>query len=182
MTDTYTYRIDNTNVLVSVSDNWDRFAVDNAGGDPATAERFIGKSLDQFIDDDETRSLYALVLDSVRVNNRPVAFAFRCDSPAERRFCELRILPCADGSIDFESSILRTEPREPVPLLESDVAGAPDDFLKCCSTCKRIAIGDAEWIEIEQAMQRLKLDERERTPRLSHGLCADCHERIVASL
>jgi len=182
MPESYHYRIDRDNILVSVSENWSRFAMDNGGEASATETSVIGRALDQFIEDDETRALYALILDSVRDSDRPIAFRFRCDSPARRRFCELRIMPDADGSVDFESRILRTESREPVPLLQADARHDAEELLKACSTCKRIAVGDAEWIEIEQAVQRLKLDQRERTPRISHGLCADCHERIIASL
>lgn len=178
----YSYRIDRDDILVSVSENWSRFAIDNAGEASVSATSLIGRALDEFIEGDDTRALYALVLDSLRGSNRPVAFRFRCDSPAERRFCELTITPGADGSVDFESRILRTESREPVRLLQADVTRDADEFLKACSVCKRIAVGDDDWIEIEHAMQRLKLDERERTPRLTHGLCADCHARMIASL
>jgi len=180
--ETFTYRIDRDDILVSVSDNWTGFAVENAGDASVSTTSVIGRALDDFMEDDETRSLYALVLGSVRNSTRPVAFRFRCDAPAERRFCELTIKPDTDGSVDFESRILRTESREPVALLRTDVQRETDEFLKACSVCKRIAVGDDEWIEIEPAMQRLKLDEREQAPRITHGLCTDCHARIIASL
>lgn len=182
MPECYHYRIDRGNILVSLSENWDRFASDNAGKAPVTATNVVGRELDQFIEDDETRALYALILDSVRGSNRPVAFRFRCDSPDERRFCELRITPDADGSIDFESRILHTESRPPVPLLQAGARRDENEILKACSTCKRIAVSDDEWLEIEQAIECLELDKRERTPRISHGICADCHRTIVASL
>lgn len=182
MAEIFNYRIDRNNILVSVGDNWGRFAIDNAAEDSVLPDNVIGRSLDTCIEDDDTRALYALVLDSVRGSNRPVAFGFRCDSPATRRFCELRITPCADGSVDFESAILRTESREPVFLLQTDVPRDPDVFLKTCSTCKRVAAGGEGWIEIEQAMQRLNLADRERPPRISHGMCADCYKTIIESL
>ena len=181
MSENYSYRIDHDNILVSVSENWNRFAADNAGASASAAD-VVGRALDQFIADDDTRALYAMIIDRVRGSDRPVAFRFRCDSPAKRRFCELRIMPGADGSVDFESRIFLCEPREPVALLQADVRRDPDEFLKACSACKRIALNDTEWIEIEQVMHRLGLDQRERTPRISHGLCTDCHQRIVASL
>lgn len=182
MPESYKYRIDRDDIVVFVSDNWTRFAVDNAAGAQASATSVVGRALHEFIDGEETCSLYALVLDSIRCSNRPVTFRFRCDSPAERRFCEMKITPGTDGSVDFESRILQTESRQSVPLLHSDVRRDPDKFLKACSACKRIAMDNGEWIEIEQAMQRLKLGELERAPRISHGLCAGCHESIIASL
>lgn len=182
MTETYTYRIDRENNLVSVGENWRRFAVENAGAASMMPDSLIGKALDFYIEDEETRALYAMVLDSVRRSNRPVAFDFRCDAPAERRFCELRIMPRPDGSVDFESRIVRTETREPMLLLDPAEPRDPDEFLKACSTCKRIAMGESQWVEIEQAMPLLRLNERARTPRITHGLCEECHERIVASL
>lgn len=182
MPESYNYRIDRNNVLVSVSENWDRFLADNAGAASASAAEVVGRALDQFIADEDTRSLYALVLDSARRSNRPIAFRFRCDSPTERRFCELRVSAGSDGTVDFESRIFRTEQRRPVPLLQAEGPRDRDEFLKTCSMCKRIAVNDSEWIEIEAAMGRLRLDRRERTPRITHGMCADCHAGIVASL
>ena len=182
MPESYNYRIDRDNILVSVSGNWDRFSAENAGADSVSAAEVVGRALDEFIADDDTRSLYALVLDGVRGSNRPIAFRFRCDSPTQRRFCELRISPGDDGAVDFESRIPMTERRRPVPLLQADEQSDRDEFLKACSMCKRIAVNDAEWVEIEAAIGRLHLDRRERTPRITHGLCADCHAGIVASL
>ncbi|HKL50465.1 MAG TPA: hypothetical protein VJ908_04800 [Wenzhouxiangellaceae bacterium] len=181
MPESFNYRIDRDNVLVSVSENWNSFAADNAGASMSAAD-VVGRALDQFIADEETRALYALVLDSVRGSNRAIAFRFRCDSPTERRFCELRISAGGDGSVDFESRILLTESRHPVPLLEADEQRDPDEFLKACSVCKRIAADQSEWIEIEAAMERLQLDQRQRIPRITHGLCADCHAGIIATL
>lgn len=182
MSESFTYRVDPNDILVSVSDNWEDFAADNSGAASSAPESVVGRPLETFIEDDETRSLYALVLDSVRRKRRPMAFEFRCDAPAERRFCELRIKPCDDGSVDFESRILRTEAREHVPLPKVDDQRNDGQFLKACSLCKRVEVKRAAWVEIEQAMQDLELNRRERAPRITHGLCADCHERILASI
>ena len=43
----------------------------------------------------------------------------RCDSPGERRFCDLRIAPAGGGLVDFESRALRREARDAVHVLET---------------------------------------------------------------
>ena len=182
MTERFEYRVDRNNVVISVSDNWRAFAADNNGKASVMPEHVVGMPLEDAIADDETRALYALVINSVRRNNRPVVFDFRCDAPAERRFCEMRVTPGDDGSVDFESTTVRTEPRKPASLLQAEVPRSETEFVKVCSACGRVPDEEGRWMELEQAIRHLNLTGRERMPRISHGLCEDCHWKVLEAL
>lgn len=173
---TYRYRIDADNVVVDVSDNWEEFASDN-GAESCMPDDVIGAPLESFIADGETWNLFEIVIGNVRRRNRTVEFRVRCDAPDERRFCELRIAPTDGDELEFTSRILRTEERKPVRALSPGEADDEARILKICSICQR-ARPDEEWMEIEDALARLAST---ATPRLSHGLCPDCFEQVVAS-
>ena len=182
MSERFEYRVDRNNVVISVSDNWETFAADNCGNASAMPEHVLGKPLEDAIADDDTRALYELVLNSVRRHNRPVVFEFRCDAPGERRFCEMRITPGDNGAVDFESTINRTELREPAILLQAEAPRSEKDFVKVCSACGRVPDEKGRWMELEQAIRHLNLTGRERMPRISHGLCEACHHRVLEAL
>jgi hypothetical protein len=45
--------------------------------------------------------------------------------------------------------------------------------------CKKIAVSDSEWQEIEIAMVTLNLFEKERLPQITHGLCPSCYDKAM---
>lgn len=180
--ESYRYRIDADGVVVDVGGDWTAFCDDNAGGAGCLPARVIGTPLRQCIADWATWNLYELLIDSVRTRQRPVTVPIRCDSPGERRFCDLRIAPADGGHVDFESRLLRREARDAVHVLETGRPRADDRHLKVCSVCKRAEVATGRWVELEDAERELRLFDRERLPRVSHGLCPDCHARLVEAM
>ena len=177
----YIHRIDKNEIIVSVSDNWLSFAEENFGANSCNPENVVGSSLWDFIHDPETVHLYEIILKKVRGHQRAATFPFRCDSPEERRFLILSVVPMMDDAIEFISSVSRTEARESIELLKSDIERS-DEFVRICSMCKKIAISDEEWIEIEIAMQELKLFEKDVLPNLTHGVCHSCYDAAMAEI
>jgi hypothetical protein len=179
--DTFIYRIDSTDTIVSVSDNWHVFADANAWGGAVRPEDVVGHKLWEFIDDHETRHLHQELFRRARSGTHSRPIPFRCDSPRERRFLELLIVALPDGSIQITSTILRTEPRSPVSLLDAGSPRSPD-MVTVCSMCKKIRVSPQQWAEIEDGVARLRLFEADRMPRLTHGLCHSCYEAAMADL
>lgn len=177
----YSYRIDGTDMIVRLSENWSEFAARNHGLEGCDHCVVVESRLWDFIEGDEVRLLYGILLERIRRDGRPLRLFYRCDSPTERRFLSLEMVPHPDGEVDFHSSLLRTEPRESVRLLESD-APRSEAFLKVCSLCKRFILPDGNWVEVEEAVQRLQLFDTARLPRLSHGLCPACYAAAVERL
>jgi len=181
MHETYSYKVDKNDIIVEVSENWRLFAEQNFGVPTCLPENVLGSSLWNHIYGLETQYLYKIILEKVRKNKRRVSFPFRCDSPEKRRFLRLSIIPIDDGSINFISEIIKEELRESVDLLRPGKEKS-DEFIKMCSMCKRIAITDIEWEEVEIAIKKMKLFEMEFVPQLTHGLCTSCYQVAMAEL
>jgi hypothetical protein len=163
-----------------VSDSWTHFALDN-GSPHLVSERVIGRPLLKFVSDPETRHLYQILLERVRATGTPCVVTLRCDSPSLRRFLRLLMSPLSGQEIQFLSHTLRTEPRESVALLDPG-ANRSNEFLVMCSWCKQIRHPQGRWIEVEEAVEQLGLFSLDTLPTLSHGMCPDCHAKVIKSL
>jgi hypothetical protein len=79
------------------------------------------------------------------------------------------------------SARLRSEEErdEPQPLLDPEVPRG-GETLVMCGWCDRFEVG-GEWVEVEEAARRLELFNRPELPPLSHGICPDCNELLLAA-
>ncbi len=178
--ETIIYRIDNKNIIDRLSDNWQIFAEENFGGEICKPINVIGSPLFDFITGLETKYLYKIILRRARDRMRASTFGYRCDSPEKRRFLDLSIIPLKHKAVEFWSQVVRTESRETVVLLKNDIERS-DEIVRICSMCKKIAVSDTEWAEVESAIIKLKLFEKERMPKLTHGLCQSCYDKIMTT-
>jgi hypothetical protein len=179
--ETYKYGVDRNDILVRLSDNWQSFSDENGGGEGCYPQNIIGSSLWRHVCEWQTRNLYEIILQRVREHNHRATFSFRCDSPEKRRFLTLAVIPEEEASIAFESTIINTELREPVALLNGGIKRS-EEFLRICSMCKRIAISATEWVEVEIAVQQLGLFQKLIMPQLTHGVCQSCFDAAMAEL
>ena len=179
--DVLIYRIDSTDTIVSVSENWSTFADANAWGGFLRPEDVVGHKLWDFIQDSETQYLYREVFRRVRGGISSRTIPFRCDSPSERRYLELHIVALPDEQIEITSNILRTVPRSPISLLKADTS-ISTDFVTVCSMCKKIKVSPRQWTEIEEALADLRLFEVDEMPQLTHGLCHSCFQVAMEEL
>ena len=177
---TYGHSVDKNDRIVAVSENWQAFAEENLGA-TCFPEKIIGSSLWDHIRDPETKHLYEIILQKVREHHCQATFPFRCDSPEKRRFLELSVIPMEDGSVDFVSRKIKTEARKPVELLRSGIVRS-NESIRICSMCKKIALSETEWSEVEIAVQEMKLFERKVLPQITHGVCEPCYDTVMAEL
>ena len=176
----FIYRVDAQNRLTDANAAWYDFAREN-GSHALDSGSVIGCSLWDFISDPETRHLFEIVLTKVRRTGKPVTLSYRCDAPDLRRFMELEIRPGAEAAVEFCSRIVRQETRPHVSLLD-DTAARADTFLAMCAWCKKVALPDDSWVEVEQAVEHLKLFEGPVLPQISHSICPPCKSEIDRSL
>lgn len=172
---TIAYRIDDSDIIVYVDDNWDSFARSN-DAPTLTAEAVLGHSLSDFITDPAIRHLYDLLFAQARQRQKLLSVPLRCDSPDLRRYLELTIQPNAANYLSLYSRTLRVEPRDPVALLDSQTERC-DKFVIICSWCKKVAVED-QWYEIEAATIHLNL--LAEVPQLTHGMCQSCHDDFIS--
>ena len=93
---------------------------------------------------------------------------------------ELRVSSQGHGTVRCESRLIREEPRETVPLLDEAVS-RNDACIRMCSWCKNVAV-DEGWVEVEEAVARLRLFETDVLPQITHGVCDACSRRIRGRL
>jgi hypothetical protein len=177
----YVYRIDGQDRIVSVSGNWLAFAEENHAGNTCHPDRVLGRFIWDFVAGEPTRHLYEMVLQKVRATLKPIRIKFRCDAPDERRFCHLVIIPLAAGVLDCYSRVSTTELRPTVRLLDVHTPRA-SALIRMCSVCKRVALSDDQWLEVEDAITALKLFDVPRLPHITHAVCPDCLREVAVEL
>ena len=171
----FTYVINADDKIDGVSSEWLQFARENQASH-LNAETVIGRSLFEFMSNEETRHLYGMILERVRQSESEVVLSFRCDGPSVRRYMELDVSPMAGGHVQFRSWVVREEERETVPLFDS-LSWRSEEFLMVCSWCKRVEV-EADWLEVEDAVERRELFSQTRLPQISHGICPECSTQL----
>jgi hypothetical protein len=172
------YRLNDVDEIVFVNHEWDQFAAANAG-ERASSGCVLHRPLWDFIVDQTTQQLYRDVLKRIR-EGRSLRFRFRCDSPTCRRFMEMDVAPSECGGVEFRTRTLSVERRPAQALLETRRVPT-EELLRACAWCKRIDVGGM-WAEVEEAVARLRLFERDRLPMVTHGICQACYEEMARTL
>ncbi|WLD59031.1 hypothetical protein NFC81_04405 [Salinispirillum sp. LH 10-3-1] len=154
------------------------FAQTNDGAELMRPE-ILGQSLWDSITDPETCMIYQKIVARVR-EGRLASFTLRCDGPECRRLLEMKISAVPDGSVEFESRTIRVEDRDPVALLSRNIPRSTE-LLRVCAWCNRIDVGfgSNDWVEIEDATERLQLFELAKLPQLTHAMCEACSESMT---
>jgi hypothetical protein len=126
------------------------------------------------------RKLQRLLLRRVRGEAGAVELPFRCDAPTARREMDIRIAPTSGGRlVHFRARLRRQETRKFQPLLDPR-ADRGEGMIEMCGWCDRFLV-DVEWVEVEQAAARLQLFRQPGPPTISHGICPDCSEMLLAA-
>jgi len=95
---------------------------------------------------------------------------------------DIQITADRTGRVVLFSARLRSEePRsEPQPLFDPSVPRDDADFLPMCAWCDRFLV-DGEWVEVEEAAERLELFRRSVLPTLDHGICPRCGGTLLSA-
>jgi hypothetical protein len=169
------YDLDEKNRIAATGGDWNRFALEN--GAPELAESSLtGQPIWRYVEGDEVRFLFQVLLDRARQRGNAVGVPFRCDSPSQRRFMTMNVRALPDGLVRVETVLDRVEPRQYIPLLERSPR-LLYGMLSMCSWCKRIRLFNRQWVEVEEALQRLNLFTSDDLPALTHGICLECADR-----
>ncbi|MEE4245237.1 MAG: hypothetical protein V2I33_07485 [Kangiellaceae bacterium] len=169
------YQIDSNNCLVSTSSSWDQFAQAN-DGEQASASHVVNHNLFDYIEGSEERFLYQLMLDFVRTKHSDFTLAFRCDSPDEKRLFQMKLSDQQNHSVKFDNTLLFAEPSETTVVLEP-LCDCMIEMLHICSYCFDIRI-DNNWVGFEKGLAELRIFEAKHLPKISHGMCPNCSQRL----
>lgn len=115
-----------------------------------------------------------------------MTYEIRCDSPACRRLLQMQIRKFDDaGAVEFRSTTLEEDARESPPKQSAQADGAVgqegEPAVRICSWCNRFHAA-GEWMEVEEALPRLRLLEYPDVRMLTHGICEDCLEKMTGEL
>jgi hypothetical protein len=94
---------------------------------------------------------------------------------------EMVVRALDQGGIEFQSRLLGEEPRSPLPLLDA-AAPRAELFVRVCSWCKKVATGEAAWLEAEHALALLDPFSLAGTPQVTHGMCPECYVQVVRAI
>jgi hypothetical protein len=175
---TLSYAIDEHDHLIRVDEGYYRFAEENGWRDAGDS---LGRSLWDYVAGQELVKLQRLLVRRVRDEVGDVELPFRCDAPDVRREMDIRIVARPGGRVVLFSARLRSEEEREVaqPLLDAE-APRGEEMVEMCGWCDRFEV-DGEWVEVEEAARRLELFNRAELPALSHGICPDCNEMLLAA-
>jgi hypothetical protein len=172
------YEIDEQSRIVAVNPAW--FDEAQTAHDPRLQEAdIVGQELWSLIHEPTTRHLYETIIATARARGKPVSFGCRCDTPEQRRLLHMQVVPRADNRVAFEVSLVESQPRTPVELLRVDRAQSAE-IIRMCGWCKRMSLDDASWVEVEAALNTLRLfDASGPLPAITHGICPECLAKVL---
>ncbi|KAA3610434.1 MAG: hypothetical protein D8M58_05535 [Calditrichaeota bacterium] len=169
----FIYYLDSNDKIIDVDDNWLSFAAENVY---SISQSFIkDKPIWDIITDIEIQHFYKILIDKVRTYKTKIHFPFRCDSPDCRRFMELSLRLDQENRIEFKSRLIREEFREPVDLFDVQ-NDRSKELVRVCSWCKKVAVSDNTWLEVEDAIRELSLFDYIKLPKITHSICPTCHK------
>jgi hypothetical protein len=170
--------IDEQDRLVKVDAGYYAFAAENEWDGAGSS---LGRLLWDFVAGQELKKLQRMLLRRVRGELRSVELPFRCDGPSVRREMDIRIASQSSGRFVHFCAHLRGEEQRQrfQPLLAAE-APRNEDTLTMCGWCDRFLVA-GEWVEVEEAAARLRLFALPRLPAISHGVCPDCTEMLLAA-
>jgi hypothetical protein len=172
----FVHRIDAEGRICYVNPAWQAFAAENNWGLGAT--QVLGSDLMASIADARTRHIYGLLIQRVRDCGSLAHFGYRCDAPDCRRLMKMQMhYDEARKQVEFRSRVLLIEQRKPVALLDANRTSRTEDTILVCSWCKTV-LTDQAWIEVEQAVKRLRLFSADALPQISHGICPQCSKHL----
>jgi hypothetical protein len=180
-------------VLAAGHPSWVRFCAQN-GADDLTVASVVGKCLFDMMLGEEVQAASRKLHDAVWTGRRAhITYGYRCDAPAVERHMRMSIsqivVAGAVRAALYQSLILSEISRIPLGIFAPELLTAglkpfrPDHFVKICSYCSKVAWPPGAkqdvlaWIAPEEYYRR-------RGPSevvVSHGICPDCSERVVAA-
>ncbi|MFO8061522.1 MAG: hypothetical protein R6U31_01190 [bacterium] len=175
----FVYYLDSKDRIVSIDNSFIEFALENTAGNLMKDIEF--SNIWQYISGKAVRHIYRGLFKEIRENRREVEFPFRCDSPYEKRFMQMKMIPLSAGKIGFISQLIRTERYETYNRLLDTHLMRDSKYISMCSWCKSIEVSigkKKEWVDIEKGIEYYRLFAEKRMPAISHGICPDCASRF----
>ena len=165
-----TYWLNASDIIVNIGPGWDDFALQNNATN-LDVTRVIGRKLLNFVQGDTTKMYVRTILQSARLTRRPLVRNYRCDSPDQRRFMEMRLSMEDNGLLKWEHRLLRTENMMRSLSFFPAAGLAAAKCVVRCSMCNRLKSASG-WQEPDVAPLPTPMA-GESIPVI-YGVCPDC--------
>jgi hypothetical protein len=140
-------------------------------GQPALAEKAVGRPLLDFVAGEKPRALQkALIVRARACAPDAIELRYRCDGPEMRRFAVLELKAERSGRLVFTTWFEAVEERPYQPLLDYDRPHG-EEAVPLCAWCNRVDVGG--WREAEDVTERVA-QASPSPPRVEHGVCEIC--------
>lgn len=170
------YWIDHADAIVDIDAGWEDFARQNDAPE-LEPRRVIGRNLLGFVHGDVTRMFVRTLMQSARLQRKPIVRAYRCDSPQARRYMEMRLSLETSGLLCWEHRLIRSEPlARPLRFRVATPGSSAKSAVVRCSMCNRLKT-DGVWQEAD--CRSMAVDTGEIT-QVIYGVCPDCLARPAA--
>ncbi|MGC9062359.1 hypothetical protein [Calditerrivibrio sp.] len=160
---TLIYYLDENNVILNTSE--------------ILAKQNIGKNYFDFINDEMLKIILSRIFDSVRKKGSPFKTSYRCDNEDELRLYDLEITPMVNNILKLKHELVNTTKRATKLHFSSN----SDIIFTMCAWCNKIKYRDI-FIELEDAVNKMKLLEYNFLPKFSHGICPDCYTGLIKEI
>lgn len=160
------YVVDNDDLIVDISQDWEAFANDNDAKNLDKAN-VLGKPLFQYISGDTTRMFVWSLFNNARMLRKQYVKNYRCDSAMLKRYMEMTITPSDNGILEISNRILATEAkkyRTEIVYYQSRI--------RRCSMCNRLNHND-DWSEADELVETGVL-ESEKNIYVIYTVCDSC--------
>lgn len=167
------YDVDQYDDLNYFDGPWNLFAAEN-GAPELLMDSLLGNQLWKHITGMETRHIYQSLMGKAREKRCKMEFSYRCDAPDTLRVLKLEISSENGQEVRFRSTLLHESLRTiAYPFLPPDPYAKSALFHSVCSVCKKL-LQEGKWVELETAVEDLRLLHEASNYALSHTLCPHC--------
>ena len=137
-------------------------------------KNLIGLNYFDFADDQMLIKILKEIFIKVRKKNKTFVTTYRCDNEQSIRLFTLEIIPLDSGKIRLIHRLKNETNRE----IKLNLEKRSDKIYYLCAWCNKIKVGDS-FVEIDDAVNKLKILEYNYLPKFSHIMCNDCKDKLL---
>ena len=132
-----------------------------------------GENIMEFIEGEDCRLFYQVMLQRVRISGKPHTYTYRCDSPGVARYMRMQLTPEA-GNVIRHDNFLDKE-RKLIPHIHFYQGDATN--MKRCSLCNRLKSGH-KWVDLME--ENIFYKDTMTSWPVDYTVCPECLKKLPA--
>ncbi|MFP4663524.1 MAG: hypothetical protein ACLFM1_03765 [Bacteroidales bacterium] len=165
-----TYWIDLNNCIIRIEGEFSNFSTEEMPFS-LSKDTWQGSNLLSLIEGDDSKMFYEVLLQRVRILQKPYEFTYRCDSPGIARFMRMRLSPESGNLVRFENFLENESNSLPrIRFYQGDVHST-----KRCSICNRLKSGH-QWVDLMD--ENIFYKDTLTSWAVDYTICPDCMNKL----